>query len=80
VDSEDLADLEDVTWPRPPPEGFTAGDLDIIPGMPEHVELIDGALVFPARQYSYHSHLISRLSMVLGEQAPEHLHVATRRE
>lgn len=78
MDSQDLADLEDVTWPRPPPEGFTAGDLDIIPGMPEHVELIDGALVFPARQYLYHSCLISRLSMVLGEQAPEHLHVATR--
>jgi Uma2 family endonuclease len=73
-----MADLEEVTWPRPPPEGFTASDLDAIPGLPEHVELIDGALVFPARQYRYHSHLISLLSMALDEQAPEHLHVVTR--
>ncbi|NYH51900.1 Uma2 family endonuclease [Nocardiopsis arvandica] len=51
-----------MTWPVPPPGGFTSGDLDLIPGLPMHVELIDGALVFPAPQSLFHSRMLSLLS------------------
>ncbi|MDQ0763417.1 hypothetical protein QFZ32_003538 [Streptomyces canus] len=37
-------------WPIPPPEGWTADDLDRIPGLPPHTELIDGSLVFMSPQ------------------------------
>ncbi|WP_396992343.1 hypothetical protein [Nonomuraea phyllanthi] len=33
-------------WVFPPPGGFTAEDLDHIPDLPAHTELIDGSLVF----------------------------------
>ena len=42
-------------WPRPPPSGYTAADLDLLQGLPPHTELIDGSLVFAARQNLFHS-------------------------
>ncbi|MFI9415012.1 hypothetical protein [Nocardia gamkensis] len=33
-------------WLRPPPGGFVAEDLDRLPDLPPHTELIDGSLVF----------------------------------
>ncbi|MFI7230132.1 Uma2 family endonuclease [Nonomuraea angiospora] len=44
-------DVEELpSWVRPPPEGFVAEDLDRLPGLPNHSELIDGSLVFFAPQ------------------------------
>ena len=34
--------------------GFRADDLDHIPGLPAHTELIDGSLVFVRPQASFH--------------------------
>ncbi|MFE0523817.1 Uma2 family endonuclease [Streptomyces sp. NPDC058954] len=62
-------------WPVPPPEGWTADDLDRIPGLPPHTELIDGSLVFMSPQTRFHSRTMRLLDNVLLEQAPEHLDV-----
>src|SRR5690606_15346182 len=61
-------------WPRPPAEGFTAEDLDRLP-VPPHTELIDGALVLPARQTVWHSIMGNVLTEGLRRTAPEHLRV-----
>lgn len=37
-----LDDEPPYRWPIPPTEGWTADDLDRIPGLPPHTELIDG--------------------------------------
>jgi hypothetical protein len=37
-------------WPIPPEGGYFAEDLDTIPDLPPHTELIDGSLVFVAAQ------------------------------
>jgi len=42
-------------WVMPPPEGFTAEDLDRLADLPPHTELIDGSLVFVSPQASFHS-------------------------
>ncbi|MFF4903284.1 Uma2 family endonuclease [Streptomyces sp. NPDC001260] len=62
-------------WPVPPPGGWTADDLDRIPGLPPHTELIDGSLVFMSPQTRFHSRTMRLLDNVLLEQAPEHLDV-----
>lgn len=33
-------------WPVPPEGGWKADDLDRLPDLPPHTELIDGSLVF----------------------------------
>ncbi|MEW2387318.1 hypothetical protein AB0933_03030 [Streptomyces venezuelae] len=38
------------TWPVPPKGGWTADDLDRLPNLPPHTELIDGSLVFVSPQ------------------------------
>ncbi|MDA0564295.1 Uma2 family endonuclease [Streptomonospora sp. S1-112] len=58
------------TWPLPPPEGFTADDLDRIPDLPPHTELIDGSLVLVSPQKLFHTRIISLLERQLWEQAP----------
>jgi hypothetical protein len=50
-----LIDEAEVCWPIPPAEGYFAADLDTIPGLPRHTELIDGNLVIAARQTIFHS-------------------------
>ncbi|WP_367321209.1 Uma2 family endonuclease [Streptomyces sp. HUAS ZL42] len=62
-------------WPIPPPEGWTADDLDRIPGLPPHTELIDGSLVFMSPQTRFHSRTMRLLDNALLEQAPDHLDV-----
>lgn len=41
-------------YPVPPPQGWVAEDLDQLPDLPRHTELIDGSLVFvrPQRKSS----------------------------
>jgi len=65
-------------WVFPPPGGFTADDLDRIPDLPPHTELIDGSLVFVSPQRSFHALAMDLLVYALRSQAPENLRV--RRE
>ncbi|RIQ20197.1 Uma2 family endonuclease [Jiangella rhizosphaerae] len=65
-------------WLRPPPGGFTADDLDRLPDLPPHTELIDGSLVFVSPQSTFHALVISCLEHRLRQQAPASLRV--RRE
>ncbi|MFB4275928.1 MULTISPECIES: Uma2 family endonuclease [unclassified Nonomuraea] len=58
-------------WVFPPPEGFVAEDLDHIPDLPAHTELIDGSLVFVSPQRRFHSTVIHRLRIALEELTPE---------
>lgn len=62
-------------WPIPPAEGWTADDLDRIPGLPPHTELIDGSLVFMSPQTRFHSRTMRLLDNALLDQAPEYLDV-----
>ncbi|MEW2398631.1 Uma2 family endonuclease [Streptomyces sp. NPDC046862] len=62
-------------WPIPPQEGWTADDLDRIPGLPSHTELIDGSLVFVSAQTRFHTRTMRLLDIALLEQAPDHLDV-----
>jgi Uma2 family endonuclease len=57
-------------WLRPPPGGFVAEDLDRLPDLPPHTELIDGGLVFVSPQRAFHSLIISLLELCLRAQAP----------
>jgi Uma2 family endonuclease len=76
--------MDDVTsaldyWPSPPPQGWTADDLDALPsvgpnGEPDffkHVELIDGALVFMSPQKRFHERVIHGLRVSLNTQVPD---------
>ncbi|MEU8399104.1 Uma2 family endonuclease [Nonomuraea sp. NPDC048892] len=51
------AELPD--WVFPPPQGFFAEDLDHLPDLPAHTELIDGSLVFVGPRNLFH-HVVSR--------------------
>ncbi|MFG3254498.1 Uma2 family endonuclease [Streptomyces sp. NPDC048172] len=57
-------------WPRPPEGGYTAEDLDRLPNLPPHTELIDGSLVFVSPQAYFHMLAIDLLSRRLTQQAP----------
>ncbi|MEV4164828.1 Uma2 family endonuclease [Nonomuraea dietziae] len=57
-------------WVFPPPEGFVAEDLDRIPDLPAHTELIDGSLVFVSPQASFHMRMLSLLEFELRRFAP----------
>ncbi|SEG90596.1 Putative restriction endonuclease [Nonomuraea solani] len=54
----------------PPPDGFAAEDLDRLPDLPVHTELIDGALVFPSRRALFHMRAVSLLDGRLRRAAP----------
>ncbi|MEU4086097.1 Uma2 family endonuclease [Streptomyces aureus] len=74
--SEDGLDDEPAyRWPIPPPGGWTADDLDRIPGLPPHTELIDGSLVFMSPQTAFHGRCMRLLENALLDQAPDHLDV-----
>ncbi|MFW5416006.1 Uma2 family endonuclease [Nocardiopsis sp. CNT-189] len=63
---------------RPPVEGHTSEDLDRLPGLPSHTELIDGGLVVPALQTAFHALMGDVLVAGLRRTVPEALKV--RRE
>lgn len=60
-------------WLYPPRDsGWEADDLDAVPGLPRHTELIDGALIFMVSpQRSWHDRVIRRLTSALEDQAPQ---------
>ncbi|MFI6299836.1 Uma2 family endonuclease [Nonomuraea sp. NPDC050790] len=57
-------------WVFPPPEGFVAEDLDHIPELPAHTELIDGSLVFVSPQRDFHTAALYLLEKALRGAAP----------
>ncbi|MFE3441768.1 Uma2 family endonuclease [Nocardia sp. NPDC059180] len=65
-------------WLRPPPGGFIAEDLDRLPDLPPHTQLIDGSLVFVSPQAKFHMLMITLLDSVLRQFVPGDLRV--RRE
>src|SRR5690606_31204654 len=58
-------------WLLPPPQGFRADDLDGLPGLPPHTELIDGSLILAAPQSILHSLVIDLLVSGLRAGAAE---------
>ncbi|WP_345565397.1 Uma2 family endonuclease [Nonomuraea rosea] len=58
-------------WVFPPPQGFVAEDLDHIPDLPAHTELIDGSLVFVSPQRDFHTSVLFLLQTGLRNAAPE---------
>ncbi|WP_030688699.1 Uma2 family endonuclease [Streptomyces sp. NRRL B-1347] len=59
-------------WLYPPRDsGWEADDLDRVPELPRHTELIDGALIFMmSPQRSWHSRLVENLTFALRQAAP----------
>jgi Uma2 family endonuclease len=62
----------------PPEGGFTAEDLDHLPDLPPHTELIDGSLILASPQASFHMCAVTLLGAALRRNAPADLRV--RRE
>ncbi|MFF4356140.1 Uma2 family endonuclease [Streptomyces sp. NPDC001604] len=75
VSDDGPADELAYRWPIPPAGGWTADDLDRIPGLPPHTELIDGSLVFMSPQTAFHVRCMRLLEHTLLGQAPDHLDV-----
>jgi Uma2 family endonuclease len=65
-------------WFIPPPEGFTAEDLDRLPRLPPHTQLLDGGLVLRSPQSDVHMLAVSLLVDGLRRTAPAE--VLVRRE
>ncbi len=68
----------DYEWPRPPEDGWTAEDLDRLPNLPSHTELIDGSLVFMSPQTDFHYLAIRLLDHQLWQAAPQELDIRCR--
>ncbi|MEY9887565.1 Uma2 family endonuclease [Catenulispora sp. MAP5-51] len=51
--------------------GFTSADLDRLPRLPPHTELLDGSLVFACPRNAWHSLITFFLRVVLRSSAPE---------
>ena len=62
-------------WPRPPVGGYTADDLDRLPGLPPHTELIDGSLVLASPQANFHCIAHNVVMNSLMRQVPPELKV-----
>lgn len=62
-------------WAVPPVGGWTADDLDTLPHLPPHTELIDGSLVFVGPQTVFHERAIDYLKWQLQSLAPLDLEV-----
>jgi Uma2 family endonuclease len=62
-------------WPVPPAEGWTADDLDRIPDLPPHTELIDGMLVLMSPQRKFHTRMMWLLEYGLLSQLPDGLDI-----
>ncbi|MEU5808124.1 Uma2 family endonuclease [Streptomyces sp. NPDC047718] len=63
------------SWPEPPEGGWTADDLDTLPNLPPHTELIDGSLVFVSPQTRFHVRAVSFFEWQLRALAPDGLDV-----
>ncbi|HWG28237.1 Uma2 family endonuclease [Actinospica sp.] len=63
-------------WMFPPEGGFTAEDLDRLPDLPPHTELIDASLVLVSPQAYFHSLAIDMLVAALRRTVPSDLLVS----
>lgn len=63
------------SWPIPPPGGWTADDLDTLPNLPPHTELIDGSLVFVSPQTRFHMRAVNFFERQLESVVPDGLEV-----
>ncbi|MEU4653176.1 Uma2 family endonuclease [Streptomyces sp. NPDC023723] len=63
------------SWPTPPEGGWTADDLDRLPDLPPHTELIDGSLVFVGPQTLFHSRAVDFFTWQLQSLAPAEFEV-----
>ncbi|MFD4138938.1 Uma2 family endonuclease [Streptomyces sp. NPDC058572] len=75
VDPETQEQDQGPRWPVPPSGGWTADDLDRLPNLPPHTELIDGSLVFAGPQTLFHSRAVSFFKWQLQSVAPEDFEV-----
>ncbi|MER6999228.1 Uma2 family endonuclease [Streptomyces sp. NPDC000410] len=66
---------DEYAWPRPPAGGWTADDLDELPNLPPHTELIDGSLVFVSPQTTFHMRTVRLLDTSLFDRAPDEFDV-----
>jgi Uma2 family endonuclease len=73
--SRDYGLDDDYQWPRPPEGGWTADDLDRLPNLPAHTELIDGILVLVCPRTLFHLRTMRLLATVLLDKAPDELDV-----
>lgn len=62
-------------WLIPPIGGFVAEDLDRLPDLPAHTELIDGSLVFASPQSLFRMRLLHLVETALLACVPTHLAV-----
>lgn len=65
-------------WLFPPEGGFEAADLDRLPDLPPHSELIDGSLILVSPQAHLHTLILFVLETALRRRVPGNLRV--RRE
>jgi Uma2 family endonuclease len=63
------------TWPTPPEGGWTADDLDRLPNLPPHTELIDGSLLFVGPRTVFHSRAVDFFKWQLQSLAPSEFEV-----
>jgi Uma2 family endonuclease len=57
-------------WLVPPEDGYFAEDLDRLPGLPAHTELLNGSLVFVSPHALWHARVITALFKALELQLP----------
>ncbi|MFC9404036.1 Uma2 family endonuclease [[Kitasatospora] papulosa] len=60
-------------WAVPPVGGWTADDLDTLPNLPPHTELIDGSLVLVGPQTLFHTRAVDFFNWQLQSLAPPEL-------
>jgi Uma2 family endonuclease len=70
-----LPEASEPRWPIPPEGGWTADDLDRLPNLPPHTELIDGSLVFVSPQTVFHVRAVDFFKQGLEAAAPPDLEV-----
>jgi Uma2 family endonuclease len=69
------ASAADGNWPAPPEGGWTADDLDRLPNLPAHTELLDGSLVFVSPQTLFHMRAVTFFDRQLERSAPSDFEV-----
>ncbi|MBW1604399.1 Uma2 family endonuclease [Streptomyces sp. JJ66] len=62
-------------WPRPPQGGYTAEDLDRLPDLPPHTELIDGSLSVVSPQTAFRERVLLLLQSTLLQALPSEFDV-----
>ncbi|WP_369778070.1 Uma2 family endonuclease [Streptomyces sp. R33] len=62
-------------WPVPPAGGWTGDDLDRLPNLPPHTELINGSLLFASPQTRFHMRALRFFEQQLESMVPVGLEV-----